>query len=80
MVLRLTVVLLTGEVGKMKRKPKFGKVFSPRASVNWLSAARFFLFGPRDDWFVVGVPVFTYTVLGWSVVAVRTFMALWVIG
>ena len=79
-VLVLTLVLLTGDLGKMKRKAKFSEVLSPRASINWLSAARFFLFGARDVWFVVGVPVFMYTVLGWSFVGIGAFMALWVIG
>ena len=49
-------------------------------AINWLSAARFFLFGSRDVWFVVGLPVFLYEVLGWSFMEVGGFLALWVIG
>ena len=64
----------------MKSKPKFTQVFSRVAAINWLSAARFFLFGSRDIWFVVGLPVFLYEVLGWSFTEVGTFMALWIIG
>jgi predicted MFS family arabinose efflux permease len=45
-----------------------------------LAAARLFLFGARDVWFVVAVPVFFYSVLGWSFSEVGAFMALWVIG
>ena len=48
--------------------------------MNILSAARFFLFGARDIWFVVGVPVFLSASLGWGFTEVGTFLALWVIG
>ncbi len=79
-VLILTVMLLPGGLGKMKSKPKFSQVFSTVAAINWLSAARFFLFGSRDVWFVVGLPVFLYDMLGWSFMQVGGFLALWVIG
>jgi hypothetical protein len=46
----------------------------------WLSTARFFLFGARDVWFVVGLPVFLSGVLGWSHTQVGGFLAIWVIG
>ncbi|MGB0722489.1 MAG: organoarsenical effux MFS transporter ArsJ [Gammaproteobacteria bacterium] len=79
-VLVVTVVLLPSGVGRMKSKPKFTQVFSRIPAINWLSAARFFLFGSRDVWFVVGLPVFLYEVLGWSFMQVGAFLALWVIG
>ena len=79
-VLIITAILLPTGVGKMKSKPKFTQVFSRIAAINWLSAARFFLFGSRDIWFVVGLPVFLYDVLGWTFTEVGTFMALWIIG
>jgi predicted MFS family arabinose efflux permease len=79
-VLLVTAVLLPREVGKMKSKPKFTQVFSNKPAINWLAAARFFLFGSRDVWFVVGLPVFLYSVLGWSFAGVGAFIALWVIG
>ena len=79
-VLIITWVLLPNELGKAKAKPKFTQVFSQTAAINWLSAARFFLFGARDVWFVVALPVFLHSVLGWSFVTVGSFMALWVIG
>jgi hypothetical protein len=79
-VLAATAWLLPSGVGKMKAKPKFTQVFAKTPAINWLSAARFFLFGSRDVWFVVGLPVFLYAVLGWSFMEVGGFLALWVIG
>ena len=75
-----TFILLPGELGKMKSKPRFTQVFSNSPLVNWLSAARFFLFGSRDIWFVVALPVFMYEVLQWDFMQVGGFLALWVIG
>jgi hypothetical protein len=48
--------------------------------VNLLSLARMFLFGARDVWFVVALPVFLSSVLGWKFWQAGGFMALWVIG
>ena len=79
-VLVLTVALLPSGVGKMQTKAKFTQVFSNTPAINWLSAARFFLFGARDVWFVVALPVFLYSVLGWDFTAVGSFFALWIIG
>jgi predicted MFS family arabinose efflux permease len=80
LVLLATLVLLPRGLGKMKIKPRFTEVFSRSPALNWLSAARFFLFGARDVWFVVGLPVFLYSVLGWSFSQVGGFLALWIIG
>jgi predicted MFS family arabinose efflux permease len=80
LVLVVTALLLPKGVGKMKGKPRFTQVFSNEPAINRLSAARFFLFGSRDVWFVVGLPVFLYSVLGWSFIQVGGFIALWVIG
>jgi len=79
-VMLITLWLLPSAVGKMKNKPKFSHVFSTIKAVNILSAARFFLFGARDIWFVVALPVFLYEQLGWDFYKVGGFMALWVIG
>jgi len=79
-VLVVTVLLLPSGVGKLKEKAKFTQVFSNTPAVNWLSAGRFFLFGARDVWFVVALPVFLYDVLGWSSAEVGGFLAFWVIG
>jgi len=77
----LTVTLtLPGGLGVMKGKPGFGQIFSNTPAINWLAAARFFLFGARDVWFVVGLPVYLHSVLGWGFAEVGGFMALWVIG
>lgn len=78
-VLVVTALMLPSGVGKMKAKAKFTDVFSQTPAVNWLSAARFFLFGARDVWFVVGLPVFLYSTLGWSFSQVGAFIACWVI-
>ncbi len=67
---------------------KFREVFSKDPSVNRLSLARLFLFGARDAWFVVGIPIFFYSVLSDGTEAgnraaffqIGTFMALWTIG
>ncbi|MEW8220767.1 MAG: organoarsenical effux MFS transporter ArsJ [Candidatus Thiodiazotropha taylori] len=80
LVLIATSMMLPAGLGKMKSKPKFSQVFSKVAAINWLSAARFFLFGSRDVWFVVGLPVFLYEVLEWSFTQVGGFLALWIIG
>ena len=80
LVLIGTAVMLPTGVGRMKTKPKFTQVFSNRPAINWLSAARLFLFGSRDVWFVVGLPVFLVSVLDWSYMQVGGFLALWVIG
>lgn len=79
-VLVATALLLPSGLGRMKTKAKFTQVFSNTPAINWLSAARFFLFGARDVWFVVALPVFLTAVLGWSYTQVGTFLALWVIG
>ena len=80
LALFLSLTLLTKELGKTKNKPKFREIFSTSASVNRLSAARFFLFGSRDIWFVIALPVYLSTSLDWSHWQVGAFMAIWVIG
>lgn len=66
---------------------KFRDVFSTSAAVNRLSAARLFLFGARDAWFVVGVPVWLHSVMSdgteegarAAFFLVGAFMAIWII-
>lgn len=72
--------LLPREMGKAKGKTGFKDLFSKSREINVLCVARFFLFGARDIWFVVGVPVFLRGALGWSFPQVGAFMAFWVIG
>jgi MFS family permease len=71
---------LPSGLGKIKAKVKFRHLFSKSPEINILSAARFFLFGARDVWFVVGLPVFLYGTLGWTFQQVGGFLACWVIG
>ena len=75
-----SLVLLRTDFGKTKSKPKFTELFSKSRSVNILSAARLFLFGARDVWFVVALPVFLGAQLGWDYWQVGGFLAAWVIG
>jgi predicted MFS family arabinose efflux permease len=79
-VLLATLLMLPAGVGKMSSKARFSQVFSTLPAINRLSAARFFLFGSRDIWFVVALPVFLVSVLDWSVTGVGSFMARWIIG
>jgi len=79
-ILVVSLFLLKTDLGKAKSKPKFKHLFSKSRSINILSAARLFLFGARDVWFVVALPVFFQSVLNWSHTQVGTFMALWIIG
>ncbi|HZF98115.1 MAG TPA: organoarsenical effux MFS transporter ArsJ [Pseudoxanthomonas sp.] len=75
-----SLVLLRRDLGKAKAKPKFRELLSKSRAINVLSAARMFLFGARDVWFVVALPVFLAGSLGWEHWAVGTFLALWIIG
>ena len=89
LVVILFAVLIAMPAGlpKGRKGVKFSEVISKSANVNWLSAARVFLFGARDVWFVVGIPIYFYAVLSDGTTAgnrtafflIGTFMALWVI-
>jgi MFS family permease len=79
-VLFACVLSLPAEMGKAKKKAKLTTLLSKTPAINVLSAARFFLFGARDIWFVVGVPVFLSARLGWGFTEVGSFLALWVVG
>ncbi|ROV58671.1 MFS transporter [Vibrio ponticus] len=81
----LTLVLigsllgLESDMGKAKVKPKFSQIFSKSESINILSAARMFLFGARDVWFVIALPIYLGSTFGWQHLWVGSFLALWVI-
>lgn len=70
-----------------RKDAKFSEVFSKNRNINWLSFARMFLFGARDVWFVVGIPIYFYAVLSDGSEAgnraaffmIGTFMAVWTI-
>ena len=89
----LFVILICVVIGMPKGLPvgrkdaKFSEVFSKNRNINWLSAARLFLFGARDVWFVVGLPIYFYAVLSDGTIEsnrtaffmIGTFMAVWTI-
>lgn len=93
MALFLTVILLTltfkmpAGLPKGRKNARFKEVFSKSSNVNWLSFARVFLFGARDVWFVVGIPIYFYAVLSDGTEAsnrtaffmIGSFMACWII-
>lgn len=75
-----SLLLLRRDLGRASSKPKFSQMLSKSRAINVLSAARLFLFGARDVWFVVALPVFLAASLGWDHWRVGGFLALWVIG
>jgi len=66
-------------MGKRKASGSARELFAKNRGINALAAARVLLFGARDVWFVVGVPVYLYSV-GWSFTMVGGFLAAWTIG
>ncbi len=86
-ILLAVLIAMPPGLPKGRKGAKFSEVFSKSSNVNWLSAARMFLFGARDVWFVVGIPIYFYAVLSDGTVAgnrtaffmIGTFMAIWVI-
>lgn len=85
MALMLAVVLanvllsLPRELGKAKASKSFAELFAKSRPINLLAGTRIFLFGSRDVWFVVGLPVFLYA-QGWKYMEVAGFIASWTIG
>ncbi len=83
-----TLFLMPPGLPTGKAKVPFSAILSKSANINWLSAARLFLFGARDVWFVVGIPIYFYGVLSdgtpesmrRAFFVVGSFMALWIIG
>jgi len=86
-ILVAVLVFMPAGLPKGRKGAKFSEVFSKSRNVNWLSAARVFLFGARDVWFVVGIPIYFYAVLSDGTTEgnraaffmIGTFMALWII-
>ncbi|WP_457774742.1 organoarsenical effux MFS transporter ArsJ [Phycobium rhodophyticola] len=87
LILLAVLIAMPPGLPKGRKDAKFSEVFSKSGNVNWLSAARVFLFGARDVWFVVGIPIYFYAVLSdgtpdgnrtafWLI---GSFMAGWVI-
>lgn len=77
-VLLAGLLLLPRELGKAKASKSMRELFAKSSGVNLLAAARVFMFGARDVWFVVGLPVFLYA-SGWRFVEVGAFLAAWTI-
>lgn len=86
----LTAVILflpAGLPGRMKSEESWGGWRSKDPRVNRLSLARMFLFGARDVWFVVGIPVYFQAILSDGTAEGRReaffliggFLALWII-
>ena len=70
-------LLLDEDIGRSKQKAPLRSILSKSVAVNRLSAARFFLFGSRDIWFVVALPVFLDERLGWSYQGIGAFLGQW---
>ncbi|MDX1451307.1 MAG: organoarsenical effux MFS transporter ArsJ [Oleiphilaceae bacterium] len=79
LVLIAAQCVLREDPASVRFKPKFRDLLSKSPRINILSGARFFLFGARDIWFVVALPVFVQSNLNWSHVEVGSFLAVWVI-
>ena len=75
-----SLILLPKAPGKSESKLSLGSLIPRDARINWLSAARLFLFGARDIWFVLALPIFLASTLGWTHANVGAFLALWIIG
>ncbi|QDU66390.1 organoarsenical effux MFS transporter ArsJ [Engelhardtia mirabilis] len=83
----MAVLLAAGLTGAALGLPRRGAtravplsaMFARDRRIRWLSVARLFLFGSRDAWFVLALPVYLRESLGWSFTAVSAFLALWVI-
>jgi len=86
-LLAVVLFLPAGLPGRMKAEEAWGGWRSQDARVNRLSLARLFLFGARDVWFVVGIPVYFQAVLSDGTAEGRreaffligSFLALWII-
>jgi len=78
-VLAGVVAFVPPLMGKSAASRSARELFAKNRGINLLAAARVALFGARDVWFVVGVPVFLYA-SGWTFTMVGGFLALWTIG
>jgi hypothetical protein len=86
-LIAVALFLPAGLPGRMKADEAWGGWRSQDARVNRLSLARLFLFGARDVWFVVGIPVYFQSVLSdgtpdgrrEAFFLIGGFLALWII-
>jgi hypothetical protein len=78
--LLVSCLQLPAALGKTAVIPRLRDVLHADRRVFHLSWARLFLFGARDAWFAIGLPIFLVDQLSWSQAAVGAFLAAWVIG
>ena len=79
-MLLAAVWLLSAPAKTSGAKASWRQILSRDARINWLAAARLFLFGSRDVWFVLALPIFLTATLGWTTAGAGGFLAVWVIG
>ncbi len=72
------MLALPRTLGKAKSSKSFRELFAKTRAINLMAAARIFMFGSRDVWFVVGLPVYLYG-FGWKYMQVAGFVAAWTI-
>jgi len=77
-VLVSVMLSLPRTLGKAKASKSFHELFAKSRAINLIAAARIFMFGSRDVWFVVGLPVYLYG-FGWQYMQVAGFVAAWTI-
>jgi MFS family permease len=75
-----SLILLKRDLGKSKNRPKLQQLLSKSPAINQLSAARMMLFGARDIWFVVALPVYLSQQSQWDYWQIGATLALWIIG
>jgi MFS family permease len=75
-----SAALLPTVQARATKQVRFTDLLSRDPRVNWLSASRLFLFGARDLWFVLALPIYLSGVLGWAHAEVGAFLAVWVMG
>ena len=83
----LVLILIKDKLSTTKKDTKFSEVFSKNKNINYLSLGRVFLFGARDTWLVVGLPIFLYSILSDGSIesnhkaffVIGTFMAGWTV-
>ncbi|MFN3937260.1 MAG: organoarsenical effux MFS transporter ArsJ [Gemmobacter sp.] len=86
-ILAAVALLLPPGLPAGRKDVKFREVWSTDAAINRLSLARMFLFGARDVWFVVGIPVWFYAALSdgtpesnrAAFFLIGSFLAVWII-
>lgn len=76
----VSVSLLKADLGRASTKAKFRDIFSKSRAINLLAAARLFLFAARDVWFVIALPLYLGSRLGWDHWRIGGFLAAWIIG